>query len=141
MFTWQRSPYGDDFPSGQGEPFWDNSPWGDPWGNPWSSADDSGDNESSDNDDGGSCEMPGNGDGLIEAGKDLAGTGAAVATTGLVISQLDSPLLGPMDIVGGTVALAGGAMAVGGGASVVGGHVVNAAEVAIVGVMGGCDEA
>ena len=87
-----------------------------------------------DGDNGESCEMPGNGDSLIEFGESAMLLGGTAAAAGGVLMAVGSP-------VGLPVAATGAAVAAAGGVSYAGGHAVNAVEVAVVGVMGGCDAA
>lgn len=54
-------------------------------------------------------------DGIRDWGPGTVGVGLGVANTGAVVSQLDTPGIGPMD------ALGGGMVVVGGGAAIVGG--------------------
>ena len=54
-------------------------------------------------------------DSLRSWGTSAATTGAAIAGTGLITTQVDSPLPGPADVVGGGMVVAGAGTAIAGG--------------------------
>ncbi len=54
-------------------------------------------------------------DTLLQTGTNLATDGAAVAATGAIVTQVDSPLIGPADVVGGAMIIFGAAEAAVGG--------------------------
>lgn len=60
---------------------------------------------------------------LADWGTQTAATGGAVAVSGAAVTQLDSPLIGPADAVGGAMIVAGAATAVVGGAAFVVGSI------------------